>query len=142
MTNDICPCDKQEGLMGFCAFLGRPMPVEQVNICRRDEGYREGVKVQQKVVNIPHPNGGPGTELSKILKKFGIKATPTCNCKHYARIMDQKGSEWCLQNIDTIVNWLRDEAKKRALPFSKIVAKRLVKYAINRHNRKIAEKAV
>ena len=38
--------------------------------------------------------------------------------------------DWCEQNIDTIVGWLREEAEKRKLPFVAVGAKLLVKRAI------------
>jgi hypothetical protein len=53
--------------------------------------------------------GGTGTELKKILTKIGIKATPNCSCNTRAKIMDEKGADWCENNIDTIVGWLREE---------------------------------
>lgn len=76
----------------------------------------------------PH---GPGTKLSQMFEKIGIKATPTCSCKAKARIMNEKGADWCEQNIDTIVEWLREESEKRKIPFVKTVAKYFVKKAIS-----------
>jgi hypothetical protein len=45
--------------------------------------------------------------------------------------MNEKGVEWCEQNIDMIVGWLKEEANKRKLPFINTVAKYFVKKAIN-----------
>lgn len=81
-------------------------------------------------------NAGPGTELKKLLAKIGIKATPTCSCNKRAQVMDEKGVQWCKDNIDTIVGWLREEATKRKLPFVDMAGKMLVKRAIS-----LAEKA-
>lgn len=73
---------------------------------------------------------GPGTFLAKTLEKIGIKTTPTCSCKARARTMNEKGNDWCEENLDTIVDWLREEATKRKLPFVDLAGKLLVKRAI------------
>jgi hypothetical protein len=50
--------------------------------------------------------------------------------------MNQKGVEWCEQNIDTIVGWLREEADRADLPFTAIGAKIIVKRAIRNARKK------
>ena len=79
---------------------------------------------------------GPGTELKKMLAKIGIKASPTCSCNSRAQVMDSQGVQWCKDNVDTIVGWLREEATKRGLPFVDLAGKIIVKRAIS-----LAEKA-
>jgi hypothetical protein len=74
---------------------------------------------------------GPGTKLSQMLEKIGIKSSPTCSCKARAKFMNEKGYEWCEQNIDTIVEWLKEEATKRKFPFINTAGKILVKRAIS-----------
>ena len=76
------------------------------------------------------PLGGPGTELKKLLKLINITATPNCSCNARARTMDANGCDWCEENIDTIVGWLREEATKRGLPFLDAAGRLLVKRAI------------
>lgn len=73
---------------------------------------------------------GAGTELKKILKKFGIEATSNCSCNSKAKLMDDQGVEWCENNIEIIVGWLKEEANKRGLPFIDIAGRILVKKAI------------
>lgn len=80
--------------------------------------------------------GGPGTELKKILSKFGINSTPDCSCNKKAKLMNEKGIKWCENNIDTIVGWLREEATKRGLPFIDYAGKILVKKAISNAKKK------
>lgn len=75
----------------------------------------------------PH---GPGTFLVRLLAKLGIHASPTCPCKARARLMNQRGSDWCAENLDTIVGWLREEAARRKLPFVDLAGKLLVRRAI------------
>lgn len=51
--------------------------------------------------------------------------------------MDTNGIEWCENNIDTIVGWLKEEASKRKLPFIDIAGKILVKKAISNTKNRI-----
>ena len=83
----------------------------------------------------PAPTHGPGTELKKLLKKVGITASPDCSCNARARLMDERGIEWCEANIDEIVGWLREEAAKRGLPFIDMAGRVLVKRAIRNARR-------
>ena len=84
--------------------------------------------------------GGPGTELSKLLARWGIKADAAgCKCRQHAAVMDHNGCDWCEANVDTIAGWLREEAKSRGLPFVDSLARLLVRRAI--HNARKAEAA-
>lgn len=79
-----------------------------------------------------------GVALKALLKKWlNITATENCSCNARAAFMDEKGCDWCEQNIDLIVKWLREEAEKRRLPFIDLAGKILVKRAI--HNARKAE---
>lgn len=78
-----------------------------------------------------NPNG-PGTQLSKMIKSLGIHMSDSCSCRRHAINMNQKGNDWCEQNIDTVVGWLRQEAKRRGLPFVDMVGKVMVKRAIKK----------
>lgn len=80
-----------------------------------------------------HKFGGPGTELKKLLKKFGIVPSPNCSCNARAQLMDEKEAQepgWCESNLDTIVGWLKEEAKNRKMPFIDAVGRMLVRRAI------------
>ena len=76
--------------------------------------------------------GGPGTELAKLLKKFGIEPTPTCSCRAKAAEMDAWGPDECSkpERIDEVVAVMRAEAQARGLPFLDAVGRLLVKKAI------------
>lgn len=60
----------------------------------------------------------------------GIKASENCSCNQRARAMDERGVEWCEENKETIVGWLREEAGKRKLPFIDAAGYLLVNRAI------------
>lgn len=44
--------------------------------------------------------------------------------------MDWRGVEWCRNNLETIVGWLKEEADRRKMPFVEVGARQLVKLAI------------
>lgn len=73
---------------------------------------------------------GAGSILSKSLGTIGIKATPSCDCYKHALEMNEKGPDWCEQNIDIILDWLRKESTKRKIVFIEGIAKMLVHRAI------------
>jgi hypothetical protein len=88
-----------------------------------------------------HPNQ-PGTVLSKMIKSLGIGMTDSCSCKRHALEMNDKGNDWCEQNIDTIVGWLREEAKRRNLPFIDAIGKLMVSRAIKKSRKLLANEPI
>lgn len=109
-----------------------------------DETHPSYPKEAKKGFQAQIPNGPPtppnaidlgegvGTELKKLLKVIGITSSPTCGCNAKAKKMNENGIEWCKDNIDTIVSWLKEEADKRNIPFFAFGAKRLIKFAIGK----------
>ncbi len=98
----------------------------------------EKIGLNGNIVGQPSviPSGGAGTELKNLIAKFGLKPGLNCKCGQHIREMDQKGIEWCESNIDTITEWLREEAQRAKLPFTEIGAKLLIKRAINNAKKK------
>jgi hypothetical protein len=84
----------------------------------------------------------PGTILSKMIKSVGIQMTDSCSCKRHAIEMNKSGNDWCEANIDTIVGWLREEAKRRNLPFIDAIGKLLVMRAIKKSRKLLANEPV
>lgn len=84
----------------------------------------------------------PGTVLSKMIKSLGIQMTDSCSCRKHALEMNDKGNEWCEQNIDTIVGWLREEATRRKLPFIDAIGKMFVSRAIKKSKKLLANEPV
>jgi hypothetical protein len=78
-----------------------------------------------------NPNGA-GTILTGMISALGIKSSSTCSCRRHALEMNEKGNDWCDQNIDTIVSWLKDESSKRGLPFVETVGRMMVNRAISK----------
>jgi hypothetical protein len=79
---------------------------------------------------------GPGTEMKALLAKIGIVASPTCSCNKRAKVMDEKGCDWCEEHIEEIDGWLAEEAKKRKLPYLSLAGKALIRLAIRRARKK------
>ena len=80
----------------------------------------------------PDPNGGPGTELHKLLKKLGLAPVEGCKCKGRARKMDEWGPDICEDRINEIVGWMKEEAVKRKKWFVRWPAKTIVHLAIHK----------
>ena len=89
-------------------------------------------------IDVDHPtypktlNKGVGTELKKILSTMGIQSTINCSCRTRAIKMNSMGIQWCKDNRTIILNWLKEEAKKRKLPFVNFAGSRLIDWAIKR----------
>lgn len=100
-----------------------------------DKGSQGDIPQREELIRAIQ-RGGPGTELKALLKTIGIVASPTCSCNKRARIMDQRGCDWCEENIDEIDRWLAEEAKKRKLPYLSLAGKALIRLAIRRARKK------
>ena len=86
---------------------------------------------------------GPGSELPKMLAWFA-RPSDTCKCATRAETMNDWGVEGCRTNLDTIIEWLLEEAQLRGLPhgkFTRTIAKSLVLTAIRRFERKFPDGA-
>lgn len=80
--------------------------------------------------------GGAGTELKALLSNLGIDAVDSCPCNRHAKEMDNKGVEWCQRNIETVLEWIEKESRRRGIPFVKKAAKMVVRIAIRRARKK------
>jgi hypothetical protein len=87
----------------------------------------------------PH---GPGTVLAGMIKTLGIHMSDSCSCRRHALAMNEKGNEWCSQNMDTVVGWLREEASRRGLPFVDMVGRVMVNRAIKKSKKLLANQPV
>jgi hypothetical protein len=91
-----------------------------------------------RVSRLPQPpTHGPGTELSRLLKRFGISPTPTCACRAKAAEMDAWGCDEASkpERIEEVVAVMRAEAEARGLPFLDIAGRLLVRRAIQNARR-------
>ncbi len=92
----------------------------------------ESIHTRASLPLPPPPAHGPGTELSKLLKRFRIEPTPTCSCRAKAAEMDAWGCDEASkpERIDEVVAVMRAEAQARGLPFLDAAGRLLVRRAI------------
>ena len=119
---------------GFRIEDVQPCLVEQVNesVWIVDVDHPAYPRVSRLPEQQPLPKSGPGTELSKLLKRFRIEPTPTCACRAKAAEMDAWGCEECEkpERIAEVVAVMRAEAEARGLPFLDVAGRLLVRRAI------------
>jgi len=117
---------------------GKTIPTADTAIIRMDGMYAE---VDESLPGFEYAarygTGGPGTELAKLLKRFGISPTPTCQCRAKQQQMDQWGCDECSrpERINEVVAVMRTEATARGLPFLDIAGRLLVQRAIDNARR-------
>jgi hypothetical protein len=118
-------------------------------VCRREPEFRRqfllpdacpyGVTVESAPDQKPvYPAerirrlGGPGTELAKLLARFGFSERPGCKCKSTAARMDAWGADECSrpERVEEVLTVMRDEAAKRGLPFLDSIGRMLIRRAI------------
>jgi hypothetical protein len=113
-----------------CGVCGRKLPRKILRQC-------EGTTITSMTKPSSTTVIGPGTELKKLLAKFFIRQGG-CDCEQRAMLMNLEGPDWCEQNIETIIDWLQEAAKKRHLPFLRPAAKILIRRAIKNSRKKLA----
>jgi hypothetical protein len=122
-------CEEQDGKHDCtCVACGHSMRVSLLPVRRMCRSQTARTR-----------SGGPGTELSKLLRRFGIDPSPTCDCRRMASAMDFWGPDECdkPERIEEVLAVMREEAAKRGLPFLDTAGRLLVKRAI-RNARKAA----
>lgn len=121
----------QFGDSGRCRLCGRPKPgrpdQKSWATCRM-----AGISVHAPAPPPRVPQAGPGTELKKLLSRIGITAKPNCKCNARAREMDARGCDWVIENIETVSQWLQEEAQRRGLFYSHIAGQALIHLAVRR----------
>lgn len=77
-------------------------------------------------------DGLTGTHLTNILKWFSLAGKAGCKCKSRAAEMDKNGPDWCEENIDMIVGWMKEGTIKLVRPLTAIGGNAIVNLAIKR----------
>lgn len=90
-----------------------------------------------KDINGYYQPRGPGTELHKLLHLIKIKPKGTCKCEEHSMRMNLNGSDWCRENRETILGWLRHAASQRSLPFPKMIVNQIITKSIKRSEKMI-----
>ena len=125
-----------------CARCGKKAPSRKARSnCLPTMTTAEKAAIYERIQQVEKPAPpGPGTELSKLLKRFGIEPTPTCSCRAKAAEMDAWGCDECSkpERIEEVVAVMREEAKARGLPFVDMAGRVLVRRAISNARRESA----
>jgi hypothetical protein len=120
-----------------CARCGRLFSIEK---CALDQMDVASARLPDCAAIFEDPTGA-GTKLKKLLSRLKIDVCAACPCNDPARRMNERGVEWCEQNIGEIVGWLKEEAARRKLPFLAMPAKIIVQRAIEMAKRARARRA-
>jgi hypothetical protein len=75
----------------------------------------------------------PGTCLANMLRWIvpAYVSSGGCgSCPKRMEEMDANGVEWCAENVDTIVGWLKENSDKMRLPYNETAATILVRRAV------------
>jgi hypothetical protein len=137
----LCECTIPDG--GYCERHAIHKTAHWVELCQTRQAYwqawEEGWGPTQNIpaVAVPAtpastPPGGPGSELKKILSWFGITDIKGCPCRDHARTMDRWGPDVCEEQMPKILRWLKQESRRRNLPFNAWLADKVVRLAIRR----------
>jgi hypothetical protein len=142
-----CPHNKSDDKVVDAIAFSAPPVVTPAPVAAIQQDPQPPVDVlDDPTKNLPDPFTpvppamGPGGFLKKYLSRIGITSTPNCSCNAKAKHMDTMGVEWCEQNLDTIVGWLKEEAEKRRLPFVEWPTRLLIKKAISSARKAAAKK--
>jgi len=129
---DVCSFEETHGGSCRCLTCGYEISCPGCDCKRNCDGVSHDAT--SKLISPTH---GPGTELSKLLKRFGIEPTPTCQCRAKAAQMDAWGPDECSkpERIDEVVAVMRAEAEARGLPFLDLAGRMLVRRAIQNARR-------
>jgi hypothetical protein len=140
MTACDFQCTDANGLHDCqCSRCGRFVRVRRLPVNAECVGaYIRRDEIASHSVGTARTEFRPGTALKSLLATIGITAAPNCSCQRHANEMDARGCDWCEQNLDTIVGWLREEATKRSLPFLDAAGRILVRRAISNARRAAA----
>ena len=108
-----------------------------------DMDFHSQVAAITGFVAAPQPPApsGPGTELKRLLERFGIRPAADCQCLARAAEMDRIGPDACEARLEEIAGWLGEEAKNQGLPFLPAAGRMIVRRAIANARRADREKA-
>lgn len=126
----LCILKQRDGKWYCINCNGSPLKGNYKRVCKNNRKLQPTT-----VVGFPQ---GPGVELKRLLRKIGIVPEANCKCKDHAKQMDDLGVDWCEANIEQVIDWMAEEAKKRGYPFLRKAGRILVKRAIKNARRKAA----
>lgn len=114
-------------LAGWIANITPPTVSPEIcKACSRCERPQELNEVTLALAGIKESSEGPGTTLHKVITWF-VPQPENCDCPNRVRVMNAWGKERCLQELPTILGWLRESALDNNIPYSEFVISAVVK---------------
>lgn len=118
----------------ICSNCGRRVPLKEEHKfspsagCRVPEAF---FKDQALIYKRYHKKfDGVGTCLINLLEKLGIYYDQLTKFRSKINLMDSNGIEWCENNKETILAWLKQEAETRNIHYHSKLARALLRLAI------------
>lgn len=132
-TESQWTCAQCGAVVDKSVVANKPIAACRVGAERNGVPFREVALAASSSLRPSLPRyatSGPGTELKKLLSRFGFTVTPGCKCNQRSLIMNQWGCDECERRIDEIVGWMKEEADSRGIPFVSVAARMIVAKAI------------
>ncbi len=111
---------------------------EDCRACNRCKRPRDVNEVVLSLAGIKQSEEGPGTTLHKIITWF-IPKPEGCDCANRVAVMNSWGKDRCLQELPTILSWLRESALDNNIPYSEYViatvVKNIIKHGLKNENK-------
>lgn len=124
----LCPhkLDDNCGLASWIANKECPTTPEICQACQRCTKPQDLNEVVLSLAGVKESNTGPGTTLHTLITWF-VPQPVGCQCPNRVNVMNSWGKERCLQELPTILSWLRESALDNDIPYSEYVISVVVK---------------
>lgn len=126
----ICDFTKRGDKL-ICKKCGRNMDYKKGGIstakCRLPEDYkfRSGYLHNKKLMGV-------GDTLANIISKIGYGYSPVSRARAKITYLNKKGIDWCEQNQDVILIWLKEECVANRIQFLDLIGKSIIRLAIKK----------
>lgn len=125
LNNNICE------LATWLANEQRVTNEETCKACSLCSKPQDTNEVVLSLAGIEDSEEGPGTTLHKLITWF-IPQPKSCGCSNRVKIMNKFGYKRCLEELPTILSWLRESALDNNYPYSEYVISTVVKTMLKR----------
>lgn len=114
-------------LAGWIANIQPPKVSPEIcNGCVRANPPMELNEITLALAGIKESDSGPGTTLHNLITWF-IPQPENCGCPNRVQVMNAWGKERCLEELPTILGWLRESALDNNITYSEFVIAAVVK---------------
>lgn len=119
------------GLASYLANQPIETTPENCHACGKCNPPQNINEVVLSLAGIEQTNEGVGSTLHKLITWF-IPQPANCSCPNRVAIMNAWGKERCLEELPTILSWLRESALDNGYPYSEFVISAVVKNIIKK----------